>query len=168
MRLSFLFSLLVAVVALVLFAQRLPTAGRATESAANPGAITRTIDARSTQGAGSRGEAAPPVLPARGRLYRWRDASGSFHYQTEPPPADVQADVIPFVRRQAVAAQDSPPLPLPSPLPMDDVPDLIDALPGALSVYTPEGFDDLMRQVEETAVKLRDRDQYLETLADQL
>jgi len=166
MRLSFLFSLVVAAVALLFIAQRVPTAGRTSDSASNPGAITRITDARSTQDAGPRSEAPPPVLPARGRLYRWRDASGSFHYQTEPPPADVRADVIPFVRRQAVAAQNSPPLPLP--LPTDDAPDIIDALPGALSVYTPEGFDDLMRRVEETAVKLRDREQYLETLADQL
>ena len=165
MRLSFLFSLVVAAVAILFIAQRVPTAGRASDSASNPGAITRIIEARSTQDAGPRSEAPPPVLPARGRLYRWRDASGSFHYQTEPPPAEVRADVIPFVRRQAVAAQNSPPSP---PSPADGAPDLGDALPAALSVYTPEGFDDLMQRVEETAVKLRDRDQYLETLADQL
>jgi hypothetical protein len=66
------------------------------------------------------------------------------------------------VRRQAVAAQNSPPSAT------DAAPGLIDALPDALSVYTLEGFEDLMRRVEETAVKLRDREQYLETLGDQL
>ena len=51
---------------------------------------------------------------------------------------------------------------------MDTAPDILDALPAALSVYTPAGFDELLQQVEETAVKLRDRNEYLETLEKQL
>ena len=162
MRLSVVFSLLLGLLALLAIVQRVPIDEHDTAPVAKPAPVAAAIDTRVGQDALPRVRTRPPRPADNGRLYRWRDPGGAIHFQTDPPPADVQAQVIPFVRRQSVA------VPALAPQPVDTAPDILDALPAALSVYTPAGFDELLQQVEETAVKLRDRNEYLETLEKQL
>ena len=162
MRLSVVFSLLLALFALLAIVKRVSIDERATAPVSKLAPVAAAIDTRAGQDARSRVRTRPPAAAEHGRLYRWRDPGGAIHFQTDPPPADVQAQIIPFVRRQSVA------LPAVALQPVDTAPDILDALPAALSVYTPAGFDELLQQVEETAVKLRDRNEYLETLEKQL
>ena len=162
MRLSVVFSLLLGLIALLAIVKRVPIDERGTAPVSKPAPVTGVIDTRAGQDARPRVQTRPPAPAEHGRLYRWRDPGGSIHFQTDPPPADVQAQIIPFVRRQSVAQ------PALAPQPVDSAPDILDALPAALSVYTPAGFDELLQQVEETAVKLRDRNEYLDTLEKQL
>lgn len=162
MRLRFVFSLLVGVAALLTVTQRFPRDARVAEPAANANPVTPASDVLAVRVVAPRVELPPPAPAVHGRLYRWRDERGAVHFQTDPPPAGVRVDVIPFVRQQPRAA------PAPQASAVDTVADIAESLPAALSVYTPEGFDDLMRRVEETAFKLRDRNQYIEALKKQL
>ena len=103
-------------------------------------------------------EAPEKVLVVPDRFYRWRDATGHIHFSSTPPPVSVVAEEIPFVRE----------VPVPEAL--------ADPLPGAiatgrgldwagpLSVYTPDGFADLMDDVEETTKRLEERDQQLDDM----
>jgi hypothetical protein len=100
----------------------------------------------------------------RGQLYRWRDAAGCLHFQTDPPPADTPVVVILYVRRQVVDA----PAAVEQSSPTNSFTRDIGSIPDLMSVYTPTGFDDLLRCVEEIALRLRVRDKNLETLEDQL
>lgn len=98
------------------------------------------------------------VLEVPGRFYRWRDASGHIHYSSAPPPAAVVAEAISFVRRVPV------PESVAGSTPGTTATDRNFELSGPFSVYTPDGFSDLMDEVERTSKQLEARDRQLETM----
>lgn len=203
MRLSLLFSLFLGLLALLTISKRLPFDSvtvnpPAAESPAQQfdakvstraaAARVSTIQPRQNNQplmvAGLAEAALPPAGSApkntaqlQGHMYKWRDSSGSIRYQSDPPPSNVQAQVIPFTRKAAkdrddgqgqalVVSATSPGLSAARPLGAET--DLKGALSGALSVYTPEGFDALIQRVEEIAVKLHERNQSILSLEKQL
>ena len=162
MRLSIVFSLLVGLAALLTIALRFSPHELRVESAAGAGIVKQAGKALAVPGDRAREAILPPVTAVHGQLYRWRDSRGAIHYQTDSPPPGVQADVIRFVREQAIV-NDAAPAPM-----HGAIPDIVESLPGLLSVYTPDGFDDLIRRVEDTARTLRDRNVEIQKLEEQL
>jgi hypothetical protein len=103
----------------------------------------------------------PTATPDRGAMYIWRDSRGVTHIESHVPPDSVQAEVIRFERRSkdrdTVASGAT----------------TTEAAPGVrpenpLSVYTVEGFEALMQQVEEMAQRLEQRNQRVKELSEQL
>ncbi len=144
-----LLSLLVAALLVAwLVSTRIPDAAQRTPTALEPG----SDDDRAVAGS-------QPAPPSEGALYIWRDERGVTQIRSEPPPQSVQPQVVPFERKPArsetpgaEAVTEATPREPKSPL----------------SVYTPEGMEDLMEQVEETARQLDERNQRLEELSKQL
>jgi hypothetical protein len=98
-------------------------------------------------------------------LYRWRDADETVHIRSEPPLEEVDATLIPFEPRWATG----PPGPgdgrLGAPEAASREPSVVVA---PWSVYTPAGFEALLRRLEETSNLLRDREEQLDELLGEL
>ncbi len=97
-----------------------------------------------------------------GYLYRWRDANGTIHIQSKPPGPELQATRITY-QKQKVEKVEAQAKVTPPPASKQH-----GLLAKPLSVYTPEGFEQLLDTVEETADKLQDRNQVLEKLSKDL
>jgi len=93
-----------------------------------------------------------------GYLYRWRDANGTIHIQSKPPGPDQQATKITYQKQRIEKVEDQGKVTTP---PASEQHGLL-AKP--LAVYSPEGFEQLLDAVEETASKLQGRNQVLENL----
>ena len=104
------------------------------------------------------GEASETV----GYLYRWRDADGTIHIQSKPPGPDVQATKITYRRQKVEKVEDQAKVTTPPASKQHGL------LAQPLSVYTPEGFEQLLDAVDETASKLQDRNQILDKLNQDL
>ena len=104
----------------------------------------------------------PP--PSKGYIYRWRDANGTIHIQSTPPPPDRQAEKIAYDKAQPPPAAEQKQARAET----DDRPSVRDRVSNPLSVYTPEGFEKLLETVEETATRLKQRDQVLDKLSKDL
>ena len=99
-----------------------------------------------------------------GTLYRWRDADGTVHIESSPPPAGVEFEAITYQGQTGETNADA--------APQTTINSSADAqekrLDPPLSVYTPEGINELMDQVDQTAKQMGERDKLLEVLQDDL
>jgi hypothetical protein len=109
----------------------------------------------------------PPIetKTETGYLYIWRDKDG-VHIESVQPPEGVQAELVPFERsvvvEQAPAETDVPH----SPAAIDG--SLSDPGRTPISVYTPEGFEQLLEHIDRTADQLKAREELLESLQNDL
>lgn len=166
MRLSLLFSLAIGLVALLAVSERIPRwlgsdgavetqeRGGVVKQVARPKALPIEIESR---------EQGVPLNKEHGRIYKWRDARGGIHITSEPPPENVQAVIIPFERERSAKADKA----------TNSTKAMTKAVPAVspsalMSVYTPEGFENLLDRIEATALKLRERSRHLEALEKQL
>jgi len=184
-RLSLLFSLAIGLVALLAVSERIPRwlgndgslEAQSHRSVVKQVARSKTLSTKALPietlpiEIGSRDQRTPPNKE-HGRMYKWRDARGGIHIATEPPPKNVQAVIIPFVRERAGKPADKAAgtTKASTKASTGAMPALAPLLsPSALlSVYTPEGFENLLDRVEETARKLHERSSQLESLEKQL
>ncbi len=96
-----------------------------------------------------------------GIIYRWRDANGTLHIESKPPPSGVQFETIDYTTQVEPPASESAVETTPN--------DAKGRLTGSpLSVYTPEGITELMERAEETAKRINERDQLLNELEGEL
>ncbi len=91
-------------------------------------------------------------------VYRWRDARGTVHFETEPPPDGVEAEII-EMRRPARAV----PIETAEPEPERTAP-----LEEPFSVYTPDGTDELLRRLDGTLDSLGERERTMRELEKDL
>ncbi|MGI9336309.1 MAG: hypothetical protein ACR2RL_24430 [Gammaproteobacteria bacterium] len=111
------------------------------------------------------GQAAPGEPTARVTVHRWVDRNGTVHYETAPPPAGVRSQALVFEgRRQPEPTDTVVPGPPALPAPESDT-SLAD---NPYSVYTPEGFEELMQRVDETVKRLGERRETYEKLKQSL
>lgn len=99
-----------------------------------------------------------------GVIYRWRDADGTLHIETNPPPAGVRHDTIEY-RRTVDAPAGSVPAAVPA-QPEPQAPRGGATMP--FGVYSREGMRELMEKVDETAREIEARDELMESLREQL
>ena len=104
----------------------------------------------------------PP--PSKGYIYRWRDANGTIHIQSTPPPPDRQAVKIAYDKAEPPQPTEHKQVQAEA----KDRPSVRDRVSNPLTVYTPEGFEKLLDAVEETAARLEQRDQVLDKLRKDL
>jgi len=104
------------------------------------------------------------ALPAKGFLYRWRDAAGTIHIQSTPPAPDQPATKIAFDRTKQREAENPEPVGAGARTSSS----VRKRLAHPLSVYTPEGFEQLLKDVDATAARLQHRDQTLDRLREDL
>ena len=95
----------------------------------------------------------------QGQLYRWRDKNGAIHIQNIPPPPSVTATRIPFAQSMQWDTDS---------VDADHSIALVPAAANPLSVYTPEGFGDLMQRLQDTAGALHEKNREFESLKEQL
>ena len=96
-----------------------------------------------------------------GSIHRWRDANGTLHLESKPPPAGVQFETIDYTTQVEVPVSES--------APETALGDAKGNLPNSpVSVYTPEGITELMERVDETAKRINERDQLLNELEGEL
>ncbi len=104
------------------------------------------------------------LTETKGYLYRWRDADGTIHFQSAPPDPELQTTKIPYDKQKIE--------PLPPTVrdntPAQDASPRYDQTSNPLSVYTPEGINQLLDQVDETAARLKQRNQELDRLRQDL
>lgn len=168
-----LFSLAIGLVALLAVSERMPRwlgSDAVIETPSRRAVLKQVARSKALPVAPESHEQGTVSHKEHGRIYKWRDARGGIHIATEPPPENVQATIIPFVRARpakpaAVATNATKSSTKSSSKLMPGVPQSPSAL---LSVYTPEGFENLLDRVEETALKLRERSSQLEALEKQL
>ena len=114
----------------------------------------------------------PEVSPADGevgRLYRWRDANGTLHLESNPPSDGSPYETITYTKPIPEESEEATDTGHEQPQKMpEDIPAAQELLDNPLKVYTPEGFDQLLEQVDKTAQQLNERDRLLETLGDDL
>ena len=96
-----------------------------------------------------------------GTIYRWRDANGTLHLESKPPPSGVQFDTIDYTHRVEPPVSESG-----SETAAEDGKGTLSSSP--VSVYTPEGITELMERVDETAKRMNERDQLLNELEGEL
>lgn len=158
--------LLSMVLALVAVTALLPVLQRLGERDGAPASVVPSSTSRAQQG--SPAETATPAEETRtetGYLYIWRDKEG-VHIESLPPPEGVQVEVIPFERSVAVgepptdAARAKTASVTDESLPSSEV--------NPMSVYTPEGFEELLEHIDRTAGELKAREELLESLQDEL
>lgn len=167
MRLSLLFSLAIGLVALLAVSERMPRwlgSDGALETQSRSGVARQAAHSKSLPIEIEPRDQGTPAKKEHGRIYKWRDARGGIHIATEPPPADIQAVIIPFVREHVARPTDH----VTSAAQVNNKAVPAGSPSALLSVYTPEGFEDLLERVEETALKLRERNGQLKALEDQL
>lgn len=100
-----------------------------------------------------------------GYLYIWRDKDG-VHIESVPPPEGVQVERMPFERSVVI---EEPPTATVDPETMAVTDGLLsspDFTP--MSIYTPEGFEQLLEHIDKTADELEAREELLESLQDDL
>ena len=94
-------------------------------------------------------------------VYRWRDAKGTVHFESEPPPEGVEAEVIEMRRPAKVVPVEGAGAEPEGAGPGDG--------PGAeepepFSVYTPGGMDELLRRLDSTLDSLGERQRAMREL----
>ena len=95
-------------------------------------------------------------------LYIWRDQKG-VHIESAPPPEGVQVETMPFERSILI----EPPADAETAAPLaGEAPPVSGFDP--TSVYTPEGFEQLLKHIDRTAGQLRAREELLESLHEEL
>ena len=105
------------------------------------------------------------AVQASGSMYRWRDAGGTLHIESEPPRDGTAFETINYETRTQSSS--------------DIVESADDASASGLrqprneplkpfGVYTPEGMKQLLERVDDTARQLEARDKLMEDLSDQL
>lgn len=98
--------------------------------------------------------------PVAGTFYRWRDANGTVHLESTPPPVGTAFEAIGYQTKSPSSPEAAT---VQSP---QDTGAQLDENP--LRVYTPDGIEELMKQVDQTATQLKNREKALEQLKDQL
>jgi len=106
-----------------------------------------------------------------GELYRWRDARGTLHIESAPPPPGIEAEVL---RYDVPAPVDGARARAPGLSTEPGVPADPGADPGAgrrsdlgdhpLRAYTPDGLEALLDEAAETSRQLEERNRTLEAL----
>lgn len=130
--------------------------------------LTGALGARSTGSTGAPGAATAPapevrvIDPEPVTVYRWRDASGTVHFETRPPAPGVAAEAI-EMRRPPVAEVVEEPAPGAAggrtPAALDD---------DQPSVYTREGMEALMERLDTTLDSLGARERTMRELEKDL
>ncbi len=92
-------------------------------------------------------------------VYRWRDAKGTVHFETEPPPEGIEAEVIEMRRPAKVVPVESAGAEPESASPLEGEP---------LSIYTPGGVDELLRRLDGTLDSLGERERAMRELEKDL
>ena len=102
-------------------------------------------------------------------VYRWRDARGTVHFETRPPPEGVKAEVI-EMRRPAtvVPVQDERAQDERGPGEGQGEPGASPLAGEPFSVYTPGGMDELLRRLDRTVDSLEERRRTMRELEGQL
>ncbi len=114
-----------------------------------------------TQESSTPAEPREPSGREEGTFYRWRDADGTVHIESSPPPLGTRYESIDFVRASPPDSLRSPP-----PSPESDRSSRLDLNP--IRVYTPEGIDELVNRVDETAKQMQQRREIYEQIKDDL
>ena len=96
-----------------------------------------------------------------GTLYRWKDANGTLHIESKPPPSGVEYETIGYTTKVEHPVAESTVETTPS--------DTTGRLPDSpLSVYTTGGITELMERANKTAKRIDERDQLLNELEKKL
>ena len=141
-------------------------------------AETRTEDGDAPDSTGRKADASPsfwssvvPKLTGQAEekpaeevsLYRWRDADGSVHIESYPPPPGTRAEIIRVEKPAKTTAVPEEQAPAPR-QPKSDT----GLTRNPLSIYTPAGAEELLERVDDTLKLLEDRRKDLEEMKDQL
>lgn len=113
-----------------------PAAGAAAppRSAAGPAAAPRT-----------------QKVPTTATVYRWRDENGTIHFESEPPPGDVQAEVLIMKGSKRVPVESQRP-----------------ETTSPFSVYLPQGRDEIMKRLGETVDSFEERGRIMKDIEKDL
>ena len=98
-----------------------------------------------------------------GTMYRWRDPNGTLHIESEPPPSGVKSEAIEYT-----SVVERTPAETPEEQTTGGSSTKGEPSKDPLSVYTPEGFSELLDRVDETAKRIDERDQLLKDLEGEL
>jgi hypothetical protein len=123
----------------------------------------------------ARGTASPPESPApqAGKstttlkvpttvtVYRWRDAKGTLHLESAPPPMGVEHEVLTMRGEKRVEVErDGSGSAAGS--------EATDLGSNPLSVYTPAGSDELMKRLDDTLERMQEQQHQMQELEQQL
>lgn len=128
--------------------------------ASGSGVTLNNVDPSSANGGGGT-TTRDETSPAEVQVYRWRDASGTLHIESRPPPAGTQAEVLTF------RGQKRPPVA--EPASSDERQSRpSDPVRQPLSVYTPDGLDQLLDRLDQTIEQMDERRSMMEELQKDL
>jgi hypothetical protein len=168
MRLATLLSLASGLAAVAVLAQLSASLAPGGDAAPGPAASPAPGSSPSTAPGATRAAAGSDAPESAGSrfLYRWRDPAGRVHVTSQAPTGGSAAvERIPFnpdPRRPAGAVVAG------GPAGGAPAASRGDPAGAPLSVYTPEGWEALLRQVEDVGGRLDDRRRLLEDLDDHL
>ena len=141
--------------------------------------LKRVQEAASGGGASLDGLPAPPSFeqtaeeaPEIGTMYRWKDANGTLHIESAPPPVGTEVEVIAFTKDASTVTEKS--LDEADPSAGQAAPTGASATPSPtlvrdpLSVYSGDGIDELLQRVDDTAKQLQERKKTFDELKEQL